>query len=87
MSRQLEFDFGVTDEQACIMCHLSSGCPGCCRKCNKCGGQMCSLPFVEHEKARWDTWMHLVATALPELKRFIPKKFHKELKKHDTRRV
>lgn len=28
-------DFGVTREQACIMCHLSSGCGGCCEKCRK----------------------------------------------------
>ena len=37
MSMQLDFlyDFGVTREQACIMCHLSSGCGGCCEKCRK----------------------------------------------------
>jgi len=28
------------------------------------------------------TWMYLVATSLPELKRFIPRKWRKELKKH-----
>ena len=30
---------------------------------------------------RWDTWMYLVSTSLPELKRFIPVKYRKHLKK------
>lgn len=37
MKRQLTFtfDYGVTPEQACIMCHLSSKCSGCCVRCDK----------------------------------------------------
>lgn len=30
---------------------------------------------------RWDTWMYLVSTSLPELKRFIPVKYRKHLNK------
>lgn len=26
------FDYGVTPEQACIMCHFSSECGGCCEQ-------------------------------------------------------
>lgn len=74
MSKQLELDFGVTPEQACIMCHLSSECSGCCKKCGKECGQNCSLPSMALDKMRWDAWMYLVATSLPELKRFIPRK-------------
>ena len=35
MARQdrLNFEYGVTKEQGCIMCHISSGCGGCCAKC------------------------------------------------------
>lgn len=50
MERQLKFNFtyGVTREQACIMCHFSSNCGGCCIKCQAegkndiCYGQVCS---------------------------------------------
>lgn len=85
MSRQLSFifDYGVTREQACIMCHLSSECEGCCLKCTKdngCHGQLCSQPYRDHEGQRWNTWIYLVRTSLPELKRFVPKKYHKYLK-------
>ncbi len=82
MNKQLEFDFGVTEEQACIMCHLSSECEGCCARCKGECAQKCSLPFIATEKSRWDTWMHLVANNLPELKKFIPTEWRKELKKH-----
>lgn len=76
-TEQLSIDFGVTDEQSCIMCHLSSNCAGCCKKCRNpsCSGQMCSIPFAKDETARWNTWMYLVRTFFPELKKFIPKKF------------
>lgn len=83
----LDMDYGISKEQACILCHLSSECAGCCVKCkaeNKnenCYGQNCSLPTREHEGQRWDTWMYLVSTSLPELKRFIPVKYRKHLKK------
>ena len=67
----LNLDYGISKEQACILCHLSSECEGCCVKCkaeNKNDGN------------RWDTWMHLVSTSIPELKRFIPVKYRKHLK-------
>ena len=79
----LNLDWGVTREQACIMCHLSSECEDCCLRCNHkngCAGQLCSQPSRDHEGQRWNTWMYLVRTSLPELKRFIPKKYHKYLK-------
>lgn len=83
----LDMDYGISKEQACILCHLSSECAGCCVKCraeNKngtCYGQVCSLSTREHEGKRWDIWMYLVSTSLPELKRFIPVKYRKHLKK------
>lgn len=81
MNRQLSFDFtyGVTAEQACIMCHLSSGCGGCCVGCgNKCGSmQACSRPGRGHDGPRFETWMYLVRNHYPELKRFVPKKYLK----------
>lgn len=83
----LDMDYGISKEQACILCHLSSECEGCCVKCmaeNKngsCNGQSCSLPFKEHEGQRWDSWMYIVSTSIPELKRFILVKYRKHLKK------
>lgn len=89
MGKQLSLlmDYGISKEQACILCHLSSNCSGCCVKCkaeNKngsCYGQTCSQPFREHEGNRWDTWMYLVSTSCPELKRFVPEKYRKYLKR------
>ena len=54
--------YGVSAEQACIMCHLSSECGGCCAKCNSntCSGQVCSQPTKDTDGDRWSTWMHLV---------------------------
>lgn len=89
MNRQekFTFDYGVTREQACIMCHLSSECGGCCNKCRaegrngSCYGQVCSQPNREHQGMRWNAWMNIVATAIPELRRFVPKKYIKALKR------
>lgn len=82
--QQLEIDFGITEEQACILCHLSSGCAGCCVKCKAqgkngtCYGQTCSRHDLDKQKARWNTWMYLVRTSFPELTRFIPAKYRKQ---------
>lgn len=89
MTRQdrFNFEYGVTKEQSCIMCHLSSECGGCCAKCRAegmngtCYGQNCSIPSREHDGQRWDAWIHLLATSLPELERFIPKKYRKYLRR------
>ena len=78
--QSLELEYGVTREQACIMCHLSSGCEGCCLACKKdggCQGQACSQPFRDHEGVRFETWMRLVKTYYPNLRRFVPKKYLK----------
>ena len=84
--KQLEIDFGtygVTREQACIMCHLSSECSGCCIKCiaegrnGSCNGQTCSQLTRDNEGKRWETWIHLVKNNLPELRKYIPKKYKK----------
>lgn len=86
MIERFNFEYGVTREQSCIMCHLSSECGGCCAKCRAegrngtCYGQSCSLTKRESDGQRWDTWMFLVATQLPELRRFVPRKFWKNLK-------
>ena len=83
----LNLEYGISREQACILCHLSSECDGCCVKCkaeNKngsCYGQICSQPSRVHDGSRWDTWMYLVSTSLPNLKRFIPSKYRKHMKK------
>lgn len=80
-SRELElnFDYGVTKEQACIMCHLSSECDGCCLKCkdDNCEGQRCSQPFRDYDGQRFETWIWLVKTFYPHLRKFVPKKYFK----------
>ncbi len=83
---KLAFDYGVTREQACIMCHLSSGCPDCCNKCRRegrnggCYGQACSIPGRGHAGQRWEAWLHLVSTSLPELRKFLPPRCQRRLK-------
>ena len=59
----LTLDYGISREQACILCHLSSGCGGCCVRCNHdngCQGQCCSQPTRHIEGQRWGAWMNLV---------------------------
>lgn len=76
--------YGVSREQACIMCHLSSECSGCCLQCKNghCQGQACSQPFRETEGERWETWMYLVGTTLTELQKFLPPKYQKLVRKN-----
>jgi len=87
---RLNFEYGVTREQACIMCHLSSECIGCCVRCKaegkngSCYGQTCSLPTRDHEGRRWEVWIYLVATALPQLKRFFTEKILEIFKSDKT---
>lgn len=84
---ELNLDYGISKEQACILCHLSSGCEGYCMKCKAegkngtCCGQNCSIPSKGHYGKRWDAWMYLVSASLPELKRFVPLKYRKHLNK------
>ena len=87
--KQLEIDFGtygVTREQACIMCHLSSECSRCCVKCKaegkngSCNGQSCSQQSKDIDGKRWETWIYLVKESLPELRKFIPRKYLKLVK-------
>lgn len=84
---RFNFEYGVTREQACIMCHLSSECDGCCLKCKaegkngSCYGQSCSQPGRDHMGQRWETWIYIVATMLPRLRRFVPRKYWKYLKR------
>ena len=62
MSTQLSIDFGVTEEEACMMCHLSSECGGCCAKCGmKCSSvQLCSQSNRGSQTERLKTWLYLV---------------------------
>lgn len=78
---ELHFQYGISSEQACILCHLSASCSGCCLKFEKkegCQGQVCSQPFKDHEGQRWDTWMHIVTTQLTHLLKYIPKELRKK---------
>ncbi len=80
MKRQLTFtfDYGVTPEQACIMCHLSSKCSGCCVRCDKgCEGQICSQESRNEDGQRWEAWIYNIKECMPELRKFIPKKYLK----------
>lgn len=84
---RFNFEYGVTREQACIMCHLSSECADCCEKCRAqgkngtCYGQTCSLPSRNHDGQRWDTWLYIVANFRFDLRRFVPRKYWKFITK------
>lgn len=89
MEKHLEFNYsyGVTKEQACIMCHISNDCGGCCVRCKAegrngtCYGQNCSQPSRDTDGQRWEAWMHLITTYdhLAYLKKYIPDKYRKSL--------
>lgn len=82
---QLSLDLGVTSEQACIMCNLSANCDKCCKQCQaqgrECSNKMqeCSQVNLEYQGARWHNWLHLVATHYPELRKYIPRKYYRDL--------
>lgn len=65
MEQQLSFDFGVTAEESCMMCHLSSECSGCCKVCKSdgnCRVQRCGQAMRECDSNRLSTWLCLVNT-------------------------
>lgn len=79
----LNFEYGINREQACILCHLSSECGGCCAKCDKregCTGQTCSQPTRDNEGQRWDAWMHLVGN-YPHIQQYAVKVISPDLRK------
>ena len=79
----LTLDYGISREQACILCHLASGCGSCCARCdhkNGCHGQTCSQPTRNNEGQRWDSWMHLVEN-FPHIKEYAVKVISPELRK------
>lgn len=80
MEQTFNFQYGISREQACILCHLSAECSGCCIKCGHdgCQGQMCSQPSREHDGQRWETWMYLLRENLPHLKKFIKPELRKK---------
>lgn len=86
MNRQLSLnlEYGISREQACILCHLSSECEGCCIKCfaekknGTCSGQTCSQPTRANDGQRWDAWMHILKNMLPELAKFIAPSLRKK---------
>ena len=87
MPLQKSFDFAVTAEMACVMCHFSSECGGCCNKCRaagtECGSQqLCSQLSRRHDADRWASWIAIVRSnpAFKRLKRYIPKEWRKSLK-------
>ena len=87
MPLQKSFDFAVTAEMACVMCHFSSECGGCCNKCRaagtECGSQqLCSQPSRRYDADRWASWIAIVRSnpAFNNLKRYIPKEWRKSLK-------
>lgn len=89
-AEQLEFprfDCGVTREQACTMCHLSTECTRCCVKCMRegrngtCNGQSCSIPCRDDDGVRWDAWMHFACTTRRDLIKFLPDKYKRAIRK------
>lgn len=81
MEQTFNFEYGISREQACILCHLSAECSGCCIKCDHhdgCQGQACSQPFREHEGQRWDTWMYLLREHFPHLEKYITPELRKK---------
>lgn len=84
---ELGFNYGVTREQACIMCRLGSECGGCCERCraegrnDACYGQACSLPTRHLDGRRWEAWLSIAANSRPCLRKYLPRKYWKCLKK------
>ena len=88
LQQRLNFQYGITREQACIICHLAAECHGCCVKCKAegrngtCYGQTCFQSTRHQDGQRFETWLHIATTLRPELQEYIPHKFLKPIKHH-----
>jgi hypothetical protein len=58
MGWQLDLKLEPTDAEVCLMCHLSSGCKGCCKTCkSKCNaGQLCQIG-IDNQADRLESWL------------------------------
>lgn len=62
MNKQYIIVFPVTIPDICTMCHWSSGCDKCCKKCtDTCNaGQSCGLEQkLEDQQERWNAWNYI----------------------------
>jgi hypothetical protein len=59
--KQLTIPFEPTNTDICMMCHASSECLECCKKCKKkCnGGQICMIG-MPLELDRYEAWINLL---------------------------
>lgn len=77
INNQLEIELQIipTSKQICMMCHLSTECTGCCKKCThqcngcqKCGHESSAESHIE----RLETWISIVKhPEMSRLKKFI----------------
>lgn len=51
-----------TDDEICMMCHLSSGCSGCCKHCKQqCNShQVCQIG-VTGQADRLASWLKIIS--------------------------
>jgi hypothetical protein len=73
---QMEFDLKSepTTQQVCMMCHFSSECKGCCKRCtSKCNSSQICQKGVPGQSERLDTWLDIITTTpnLQELRKFL----------------
>lgn len=73
---ELDLKIEPTIEQLCLMCHLSSECGDCCKKCNNpCNsGQICQIGTKENAD-RWSAYINIIK----EIELY--KKLYKQFKK------
>lgn len=77
MQKELNIQYIPTIKQVCMLCHFSSECGGCCKKCiDPCNaGQVCGLEEpVENHSDRFAAWVSLVKNNqhFRKLRKFIP---------------
>lgn len=61
--KDLKLQLEPSNKIICYMCHLSSNCGGCCKKCqDECNGgeQICMIGHVG-QYDRWQAWKNIIA--------------------------
>jgi len=61
-TEELKLQLEPSGEEICRMCHLSSNCAGCCKKCqHKCNSEQVCMIGQTGQYDRWQTWKRIVA--------------------------
>jgi len=76
MQLELGLELEATPEEICMMCHFSSECDGCCKRCeNFCNSEQTCMQGKKGQFQRLQSWMSIINSDkyFDYLKKYIPR--------------